>query len=1192
MSSNFTVALLCEPYVGASKEVKGLRGLRIHQFPSGERVKACIVLKDEVGDALGLSQLSTSNIAVVQLRLRSRLLTIISAYIEPDNDPSATFESIDEALQQTSEGYVIFGLDGNGAHHEWGCTNNNERGEALASLAASHSMTICNQGTSPTFEAIRHGHHCSSIVDITMASDSLTPFIRRWHVDTNACPTSDHNAIAFDIISSEFAEGGQRESTYFFNNKTAKWPKFHEALQSSSRSFKAAAARPLLTSANIDEAVSKLTEAIRSACFASMKLRGASQPTIPFWTPDLQQQKEKVVKLHHRLHQLKRSNRPLANFAELHSASKAEYARSIRKASTQNFRDFCKKQGPEDVWSLTNRLIKDSPGTKPPATLRIASGFTSTPQETAEALLHHFYPDDTPDDVAHLRLRQDNDAPSTGISEPRFTSEEIAEALSSMNPNRAPGHDNLTSDICTAAFEELRETITLLLNACLDIGYFPSSWKSAHVRILSKPAKTDYTDLSSFRPIGLLPVFGKLLEKLMIKRLNYFAQSSNWWTSTQFGFREQTSTSDALRSLVKHVEGAKARQRQVIAVSLDIKAAFDNAWWPALHAQLRQMNAPSNIHQLIRSYLSERQVTLPFAGAKSTKVMTKGCIQGSVCGPPFWNMILDDLLRTKLPEGCHMQAYADDVMLVVEAKDTEGLQSLTNSCLSTIECWGESMKLRFSPAKTQAISFTKAAKTSDISIGGLRVPLVDSIKILGVMIDSNLNFVAHSKYIIAKASKIFKRLCLFVRPTWGVHPANVETIYRHVIEPIMTYAAGIWGSAMRFEGVRRRLRSFQRSFAIRAIRAFHTVSAVSALALAQFMPLHLKIREVQRIELVKASGIFEGLPEDRRMEAKAAPTAQLHPADRITISPAFAHIEAAVSLHSRPIDIYTDGSKLETGEVGCAFVVLRDGRRSTPTSRKFLLDKCCSVFQAEVFAIHKALKWCITNAKQDISIFSDSRSALDAIAERSNPHPLIVEIHNSLSVLRRNSVSVDFVWVKAHVGIEGNEAADKEAKAAAVQRRAKEYTAFPISYAKRIIRQEQRDEWEAEYQNATTGATTRAFFPDLASIARLRENSETSFEATQIFTGHGFHKSYLKRFHITPDDTCPCGTDTPQTLHHLLTSCPEFAEARQGYIEVCQRSAAEPFAVANHTESKPSLIKHFYSFITSIVSTLKSFNCT
>ncbi|GBP71964.1 Putative 115 kDa protein in type-1 retrotransposable element R1DM [Eumeta japonica] len=78
-------------------------------------------------------------------------------------------------------------------------------------------------------------------------------------------------------------------------------------------------------------------------------------------------------------------------------------------------------------------------------------------------------------------------------------------------------------------------------------------------------------------------------------------------------------------------------------VSLDIEGAFDNAWWPALETQLRALGCPVNLHDLVRGYLRDREVAVKYAGGECRKGTSKGCIQGSIAGPTFWNLILDSL---------------------------------------------------------------------------------------------------------------------------------------------------------------------------------------------------------------------------------------------------------------------------------------------------------------------------------------------------------------------------------------------------------------------------------------------------------------------------------------------------------------------------------------------------------------------
>ena len=1192
-TSDVNVLLIQEPYHGAKKEVQGVYAdVDVFQFPTSERhVKACVIVKKDVGSAVAWAKDSTPNLAIVQLVFGQRKLFLTSAYVEPEVDVSSTVEAFDVFLKSTSTSLHVVGMDANGHHPLWGSDVSDGRGENIVNVTASNSLSVVNVGSTPTFQTVTHETPRASIVDVTLASESAVSFIDDWRVDVDVCTLSDHNAISFSVKLPDVVTSRLRTSTYFFNNKTADWGKFESSLTSEMTSsglldVDVSALSPM----ELDHVVVRMTDVIRRACFASMKLRGQGRDVAPWWTPELDVMKTRCSRLHHRLNVIRRGRQDVD--VERHVSSelkqaKAEYKAAVSKTSQRHFRDFCSRQGKEDVWSLTNRLIKDAPRQKPPSTLKTSTGFTTSTSETATSLLNHFYPDDddSTDTPQHQALRERQRQLSDADDEPPFTDEEIRECLQTMNPNRAPGPDNLTSDIVSVVVNVFPTLVTSLMNRCLDVGHFPTSWKTANVKILQKPGRDDYSDLSSYRPIGLLPVFGKLLEKLFVRRLTFAAQTSGAWSQRQFGFREQTSAPDALRLLVKKVTSARQRQRQVVGVSLDIKAAFDNAWWPALHRRLRATSCPRNIHRLIQSYLQDRQVTLDFADVSVSKTTSKGCVQGSVCGPTFWNVILDELLDVDLADGCHLQAYADDVMLLVEGTSASDVEKKANTALSRIHAWGVSVKLTFSASKTSAIAFTPKSRGVSLVMDGVNVDVKDEVKLLGVILDERLTFIRHAKYVINKVTKTFKTLCKYVRPTWGVSPENVDVIYRHVIEPTVTYAAGVWGAAAERPSVRKIMTSFQRQFAIRCIRGFHTVSGVAASALADFVPLHLKVREVKRIEDVKTSASFDVLP-DVTLESRARPEQLLHPAKRVNVSVRTATSQADADRLARQFNIYTDGSKQESGATGCAVVIYHpDGRRDVIRRR---LADTCSVFQAEMLALDVAVTWASENATSDVSVFSDSQSALAAIADRSSKNPLVVNVHKTLASTS-GRLDVQFVWVKAHIGILGNEAADAAANDAATDVDVMtSYTSFPLSLAKHQIRQETLDAWAEEFATSTTGSSTRALLPTLQDVRRFVTSTSTSFELTQFLSGHCFHRAYLHRFKLTTSASCPCGADV-QDVNHLVTSCPRFEDVTSDYRRQCDVKGVGPLDLANVIKH-PSLVSVFTEVAHSIVTSLKTFN--
>ncbi|XP_036327183.1 uncharacterized protein LOC118739781 [Rhagoletis pomonella] len=282
-----------------------------------------------------------------------------------------------------------------------------------------------------------------------------------------------------------------------------------------------------------------------------------------------------------------------------------------------------------------------------------------------------------------------------------------------------------------------------------------------------------------------------------------------------------------------------------------------------------------------------------------------------------------------------------------------------------------------------------------------------------------------------------------------------------------------------------------------------------------------------RIDKIQTSGTFKTPLEDISIQQRICPKLQLHPASRQTIKYGTVRTQEETNnvLDHNALQIYTDGSKQETGECGAAFVILqRDGRWET---RKFKLHHLCKVFQAEVFAIDCALAWAQTNPDESrLQLFCDSQSCLEAIKDRSNTMPLIVSIHERLFQLRLTH-SIHFYWIKAHVGIEGNELADSYAIKAAAPLDDMAFTQCAICSVNSQIRSETAAYWQQEYLNAPNGSTTKTFFQSPEDAKVYTQRFGVSFVMTQFLTGHGFHKTYLKRFNIVDNDS---GVDLCQIL--------------------------------------------------------------
>jgi hypothetical protein len=137
--------------------------------------------------------------------------------------------------------------------------------------------------------------------------------------------------------------------------------------------------------------------------------------------------------------------------------------------------------------------------------------------------------------------------------------------------------------------------------------------------------------------------------------------------------------------------------------------------------------------------------------------------------------------------------------------------------------------------------------------------------------------------------------------------------------------------------------------------------------------------------------------------------------------------------------------------------------------------------------------------------------------------------------------------VKAHIGIDGNEKADKLAKQAANDEninRQVAYSRVPISTVANDIRNKGHKQWQLQWDTTTKGAVCRSFFPRLDQRLQLRIPLTPEF--TALVTGHGKTKSYLHRFKLADDPTCPCNQG-PLTPDHIIYDC-NIIEAQRSYL--------------------------------------------
>ena len=213
-----------------------------------------------------------------------------------------------------------------------------------------------------------------------------------------------------------------------------------------------------------------------------------------------------------------------------------------------------------------------------------------------------------------------------------FTSAEIIEAISRLNPKKAAGHDLIGNK----AIKELPikgiALIVSIFNAIHRLQHFPKAWKISLITLIPKPGKPIY-ETTSYRPISLLPTLSKLFERMLTNRFLPLLEQLKTLPDHQFGFRKQHSTVEQIHRITHMISQTFEKKKYCSAVFLDIQQAFDKVWHEGLLYKIKKI-LPHPYYSILKSYLTNRKFIVKCLGASSATFPIESGIPKVVSSDP------------------------------------------------------------------------------------------------------------------------------------------------------------------------------------------------------------------------------------------------------------------------------------------------------------------------------------------------------------------------------------------------------------------------------------------------------------------------------------------------------------------------------------------------------------------------------
>lgn len=222
-------------------------------------------------------------------------------------------------------------------------------------------------------------------------------------------------------------------------------------------------------------------------------------------------------------------------------------------------------------------------------------------------------------------------------------------------------------------------------------------------------------------------------------------------------------------------------EKYVLGVFLDISGAFDNAWWPAVLHQMKELGAEERVIRITRDYLVGRSAILAVPIVEVSRPLSKGCPQGSQYGPELWNILIDSLLGLDGEEGELSVGYAHDALLHVAGNTRAQVVQKAEAKLEKAQRWARGMKLTFSDTKTKFICLkVRLVPPYTVRLGKSRIKEVRELEYLGVTLDDRWGFEIHVKRVAEKAVPMFQRLRRVIAPQWGLSGCTLKAIFSGV----------------------------------------------------------------------------------------------------------------------------------------------------------------------------------------------------------------------------------------------------------------------------------------------------------------------------------------------------------------------------------------------------------------------------
>ena len=372
---------------------------------------------------------------------------------------------------------------------------------------------------------------------------------------------------------------------------------------------------------------------------------------------------------------------------------------------------------------------------------------------------------------------------------------ELTSLINCLNVNKSSSVHGIKTTQLKDFLKIMIIEFTHLINECLDHGIMPRSWSIGTVSPIPKNGNSQ--SMSDYRPISVLPSPSKIIERAVYNQLIYHLESHGMLDWRQHGFRKDHSTCTAIFELTQYLYNSLDNRKFVSCVFIDYSKAFDTIDHDILCKKLSHYGLGRDVLDWCKDYFAYRKQCVKIENVSSGKKdMKYGVPQGSILGPLFFIIYVNDLLSLFDQKTVQILLYADDTVVYFAHEDPHIACTTVVNALSKIQHWCNQNKLTINTKKTKHMlvaptSMRELSPQIDVKMGDTTLDNVAMYCYLGVIIDNALTF---NEFLKGKCDKINLRLYQLIKMRKYITSDIACTIYKQVILPLMDYADFLIGS--------------------------------------------------------------------------------------------------------------------------------------------------------------------------------------------------------------------------------------------------------------------------------------------------------------------------------------------------------------------------------------------------------------